>query len=181
MPQLVADVIGLTRPWAIKKGLAYEVEFAGEIPAMIETDALRTKQVLVNLIGNAIKFTAIGSVKLCVRREISYFRQTIFFDIIDTGIGMTESQIAKLFQPFTQADESTTRKYGGTGLGLTISKRLARACSAATSSCNPRRRQEAHFTVHIDVRLAARGRGNDRRSLRLTCFRSAPMSNPSRA
>ena len=126
LPQLIADVVGLTRPWAIKKGLAYEIEFGDEIPALIETDPLRAKQVLVNLIGNAIKFTEKGSVKLCVRREISYFRQCIYLEVTDTGIGMTGPQIAKLFQPFTQADESTTRRFGGTGLGLTISQRLAR-------------------------------------------------------
>ena len=149
LPLLVADVIGLTRPWAIKKGLSYEVEFAGEIPATIETDALRTKQVLVNLIGNAIKFTQSGSVKLAIRREISYFRQTIYFEVSDTGIGMTPPQIAKLFQPFTQADDSTTRRFGGTGLGLTISQRLARVLGgdiAVQSTMGV----GSTFTVHID-------------------------------
>ena len=149
LPQLIADVIGLTRPWAIKKGLAYEVEFAGEIPATIETDPLRAKQVLVNLIANAIKFTEKGSVKLCVRREISYFRQTIYFEVVDTGIGMNEAQIAKLFQPFTQADESTTRRFGGTGLGLTISQRLSRLLGGdITVQSTPG--QGSTFTVHID-------------------------------
>ena len=66
---------------------------------------------LVNLLGNAIKFTDKGRVKLRIRREISYFRQSIFIDVTDTGIGMTPPQIAKLFQPFTQADESTTRRF----------------------------------------------------------------------
>lgn len=126
LPQLVADVIGLTRPWAIKKGLAYDVDFAGEIPATIETDPLRCKQILVNLISNAIKFTEKGGIKLTIRRDITYFNQTITFEVTDTGIGLTPQQIGKLFQPFTQADVSTTRRFGGTGLGLTISQRLAR-------------------------------------------------------
>ena len=126
LPQLVADVIGLTRPWAIKKGLKYEVEFVGQTPATIESDPLRCKQVIVNLLGNAIKFTESGQVRVRIRREISYFRQCIFIEVTDTGIGMTPAQMAKLFQPFTQADESTTRRFGGTGLGLTISQRLAR-------------------------------------------------------
>src|SRR6185437_14694301 len=96
------------------------------IPKQIQTDPLRVKQVLVNLLGNAIKFTESGRIKLGIYREISYFTHTIRFEVTDTGIGMTPDQMARLFQPFTQADVSTTRRFGGTGLGLTISKRLAR-------------------------------------------------------
>src|SRR5205823_3314246 len=123
---LIADVVGLTRPWAVKKGLDYDIDFDKEIPARIQTDPLRAKQVLVNLLGNAIKFTESGRVKLRIWREITYFRHSIHFEVSDTGIGMTPEQVAKLFQPFTQADASTTRRFGGTGLGLTISKRLAK-------------------------------------------------------
>jgi signal transduction histidine kinase/DNA-binding NarL/FixJ family response regulator/HPt (histidine-containing phosphotransfer) domain-containing protein len=125
LPQLVADVIGLTRPWAIKKGLSFEIEFDRQIPRQIQTDPLRVKQVLVNLVGNAIKFTETGRVRIGIYREISYFTHTIRFEVIDTGIGMSDEQLDRLFQPFTQADVSTTRRFGGTGLGLTISKRLA--------------------------------------------------------
>ena len=126
LPQLVADVIGLTRPWAQKKGLSFEIEFDKLIPRQIQTDPLRCKQVLVNLVGNAIKFTESGRVKIGVYREITYFSHTIRFEVSDTGIGMTAEQMERLFQPFTQADASTTRRFGGTGLGLTISKRLAK-------------------------------------------------------
>ena len=127
LPQLVADVVGLTRPWAQKKGLAFDVVFDAEIQRTILTDPLRAKQVLANLVNNAIKFTdAGGSVTLRVYRDITYFGHSLRFEVADSGIGMTPEQLAKLFQPFTQADASTTRKYGGTGLGLTISKRLAR-------------------------------------------------------
>ena len=91
----------------------------------METDPLRAKQVLVNLIGNAMKFTQKGRIRLRVWRQISYFRQSIFFEVSDTGVGMTPEAQARLFQPFTQADASTTRRFGGTGLGLSISKRLA--------------------------------------------------------
>jgi len=149
LPQLIADVIGLTRPWAIKKGLEFQVAFEGEIPSVIETDTLRTKQVLVNLMGNAIKFTEAGRVKLRIWREISYFRHTIHFEVSDSGIGMTPDQIARLFQPFTQADASTTRRFGGTGLGLTISKRLARLLGgdiAVRSSAG----EGSSFTFHLD-------------------------------
>lgn len=125
LPQLVADVIGLTRPWAQKKGLSFEIEFDKQIPRQVQTDPLRAKQVLVNLVSNAIKFTESGRVKIGIYREISYFKHSIRFEVTDTGIGMTREQIDQLFQPFTQGDVSTTRRFGGTGLGLTISKRLA--------------------------------------------------------
>jgi CheY-like chemotaxis protein len=149
LPQLIADVIGLTRPWAIKKGLAYEVEFSGEMPVTIETDPLRAKQILVNLMGNAIKFTQAGSVKLRVRREVSYFRQVMHFEVIDSGIGMTRAQIGNIFQPFTQADESTTRKFGGTGLGLTISQRLSRLLGGDIT-VQSEFGQGSTFHVHLD-------------------------------
>jgi signal transduction histidine kinase/DNA-binding response OmpR family regulator len=126
LPQLVSDLIGLTRPWAQKKGLSFEIEFDKQIPRQVQTDPLRAKQVLVNLVSNAIKFTETGRVKIGVYREISYFTHTIRFEVSDTGIGMTREQVDQLFQPFTQGDVSTTRRFGGTGLGLTISKRLAK-------------------------------------------------------
>ena len=126
LPQLVADAVGLTRPWAQKKGLTFEVQFEKHIPQRIQTDPLRAKQVLFNLLSNAIKFTETGWIKVGVFREISYFGHSIRFEVSDTGIGMDAEQVSRLFQPFTQADVSTTRRFGGTGLGLTISKRLAR-------------------------------------------------------
>jgi signal transduction histidine kinase/CheY-like chemotaxis protein len=125
VPQLIADVIGLTRPKAIEKRLQFEVTFDDMIPRTVLTDPVRAKQVLVNLVGNAIKFTPSGAVRLHVAHDISYFGHSLRFSISDTGIGMTAEQMTTLFQPFTQADASTTRKFGGTGLGLTISKRLA--------------------------------------------------------
>jgi CheY-like chemotaxis protein/HPt (histidine-containing phosphotransfer) domain-containing protein len=112
---------------ALQKGLQLSVGLDGEIPRKIQTDPLRVKQILVNLLGNAIKFTdAGGTVRLTVSRQLQYFSHTMKFDVTDTGVGMLETQVRKLFQPFTQADDSTTRKFGGTGLGLTISKRLAK-------------------------------------------------------
>lgn len=125
LPQLIADVIGLTRPKAVEKDLKFEVTFNELIPQTFITDPVRAKQVLVNLVGNAIKFTHSGTVRLHVTYDITYFGQTLRFNVSDTGIGMTAEQMTHLFQPFTQADVSTTRKFGGTGLGLTISKRLA--------------------------------------------------------
>ncbi len=126
LPQLIADVICLTQPRAIQKKLDFKVELDGAIPRQIMTDPLRLRQVLVNLVANAIKFTENGAVRITVSRQIGYFTHDVRFDVKDTGIGMSEEQLGRLFQPFRQADESTTRRFGGTGLGLTISKRLAK-------------------------------------------------------
>ena len=123
--QILADVALLTRPRATQKELEFKIVVDGRIPARIQTDALRLKQILVNLVGNAIKFTKKGHILIRVSCEDSLPNGAIHFDVCDTGIGMTEEQAARIFEPFTQADGSTSRRFGGTGLGLTISKRLA--------------------------------------------------------
>ena len=123
--QLIAEVASLVRVKAEGRGLTFDIEYYDPIPETIHTDPTRLRQILINLIGNAIKFTEIGGVRLVIRFVDDDAKPAIRFDVLDTGIGMTADQIAKLFQPFTQADTSTTRKFGGTGLGLTISKRFA--------------------------------------------------------
>lgn len=122
---IIADVYSLMRVRALAKQIPLEVRFEGQIPEMIHTDPTRLRQVLINVIGNAIKFTEKGSVQLVTQLwNEPGEKQKIRFDVIDTGIGINEDKLGKLFQPFTQADSSTTRKYGGTGLGLAICKRL---------------------------------------------------------
>jgi two-component system sensor histidine kinase/response regulator len=107
------------------KGLELLFDAASEVPQALIGNALRLRQVLMNLVSNAVKFTERGQVTIGVRcPEQSGDRVKLSFEVRDTGIGMTREQAARLFTPFTQADGSTTRKYGGTGLGLTISKRL---------------------------------------------------------
>jgi signal transduction histidine kinase/DNA-binding NarL/FixJ family response regulator len=126
--QVVGDVVELMQVHADLKQLPLVVDFDGPLPTVIRTDALRLRQILINLVGNAIKFTDTGSVRVAVRlagRGGRGDEARLEFDVIDTGIGMTSEQIEGLFQSFTQADSSTTRNYGGTGLGLTISRRLA--------------------------------------------------------
>ena len=109
------------------KKLSLDVEFSGSIPEMIHTDPTRLRQILLNILGNAIKFTDQGSVKLMVKMASppDAPKPRIRFEVRDTGVGMTPEQMAAIFRPFSQADNSTTRRFGGTGLGLSISKRLA--------------------------------------------------------
>jgi signal transduction histidine kinase/AmiR/NasT family two-component response regulator len=123
--RLVAEVTSLVRVRADAKGLSLKVEYAGPVPETIQTDPTRLRQILINLLGNAIKFTEVGDVRLIIRFVNDEHHRAMQFDVVDHGLGMTEEQVARLFQPFTQADASTTRKFGGTGLGLAISKRLA--------------------------------------------------------
>jgi CheY-like chemotaxis protein len=107
------------------KELEFLMETARNVPTSLIGDPLRLGQVLINLVGNAVKFTETGEVVVRVGLEAEAGEQvTLRFTVTDTGIGMTQKDIDKLFQPFTQADTSITRKFGGTGLGLTISRRL---------------------------------------------------------
>ena len=124
--EVAEEVVGLMNVPARDRGLTLSVDIEGEIPEQIHSDPMRLRQILVNLVGNAIKFTERGSVRIRLGCVPSESGQTFFqYKIIDTGIGMTEDQVDRLFKPFTQADVSTTRRFGGTGLGLSISKRLA--------------------------------------------------------
>jgi len=130
--QLIAEVRSLMQVRAIDKKLDLKIEFVGSVPESILGDPTRLRQILINLMSNAIKFTEQGSVRLVTRFiPASMSSQQVpagpmmQFDVIDTGIGMSPDQLHNLFQPFQQADTSTTRKFGGTGLGLAISKRLA--------------------------------------------------------
>jgi signal transduction histidine kinase/CheY-like chemotaxis protein/HPt (histidine-containing phosphotransfer) domain-containing protein len=123
LPQLLSDVMSVMRPRALEKGLELNLRFSDRIPRSLITDPVRAKQILMNLIGNALKFTERGRVEVCV--SLDPVAQALSFEIVDTGIGISEDQISKMFQPFAQGDSSTTRRFGGTGLGLTISKRLA--------------------------------------------------------
>jgi len=121
--QLVFDVESIMRPQAEKKGLELNVVFDFPLPTTFDTDPVRLKQILLNLCGNAIKFTEKGSVSIAISCDGA--NQILRYRVKDTGIGMTEKQLSRLFKPFQQADSSITRRFGGTGLGLSLSKRLA--------------------------------------------------------
>src|SRR5262249_29583334 len=122
------------------KGLRLVARCQGPIPATIRTDPTRLRQVLLNVVGNAIKFTSAGTVTIDVEMLAPLEAQSprLAFTISDTGIGMTEEQLARLFQRFEQSEASTTRRYGGTGLGLAISKHLTQLLGGdLTASCLP--------------------------------------------
>ena len=135
----VAEVASLMRVRADAKRLRIATDFRGPIPETIQTDPVRLRQILFNLVGNALKFTDFGEIRIVtsLRREEGK-PPLMQFDVIDTGIGMSVEQIAGLFQPFTQADASTSRRFGGSGLGLTMSKRLANLLGAISAfTANP--------------------------------------------
>ena len=124
--QILADVASLMRVRATAKGLPLDVRFNGTIPETICTDPTRLRQIIINIVGNAIKFTETGSIQIVTRLlNKPGDEPKLQINVIDTGIGIAKSKIEKIFQPFTQADSSTTRQFGGTGLGLSISKRMA--------------------------------------------------------
>jgi len=122
---LVSDISDTMGHLVARRGNRLEVRRADDLGEM-RADLTRVRQVLMNLLGNAGKFTEKGEIRLDVRRETVSGRPWIVFDVTDTGIGMSPEQVAKLFQAFTQVDDSSTRRYEGTGLGLAISRQLCR-------------------------------------------------------
>jgi len=125
-PQMVLqEVLLVLSDPAGKKGLELVIEVARDVPEMVVGDPIRLKQVLLNLSDNAIKFTDKG--RVCLRTSVDHLNDdgvTLLFSVSDTGIGMSEASQSRLFNPFTQIDNSMSRRYGGTGLGLVISKNL---------------------------------------------------------
>ena len=125
--EIVADLQAVMRPSADERGVGFDVASIGKIPATIETDPTRLRQILMNLVGNAIKFTEEGGVRVLVRvTDQDQPEPKMLFSVSDTGPGLSPEAREQVFEVFSQADASTTRRYGGTGLGLTISRQLAR-------------------------------------------------------
>jgi len=123
----MSDGISTMQVRADAKGLTLSVEYVGGVQDSVKSDAARLRQILVNLVGNAIKFTEVGGVRISVRGDgDDEGGHRLKLDVMDTGIGLTQEQIDRLFVPFAQADASTSRRFGGTGLGLALSKRMSR-------------------------------------------------------
>ncbi|MFP5277230.1 MAG: PAS domain S-box protein [Acidobacteriota bacterium] len=125
LESVLGNVEGMIGSLAASKGLSFRITRAPELPQRLIGDSLRLEQILTNLAMNAVKFTPAGSVEIAVKALLTETDHvTLEFAVSDTGIGLTEAQIARLFKPFTQADSSTARKFGGSGLGLAISNSL---------------------------------------------------------
>jgi PAS domain S-box-containing protein len=131
LDELVEETIDMLTVKAYEKKLEMIAYIDPDLPSQLSGDPVRIRQVLVNLLGNAIKFTAEGEILVSIQRASDYYTENnqqwldVQLSVRDTGIGIPKEKLAKIFESFTQADSSTTRKYGGTGLGLTISKTLA--------------------------------------------------------
>jgi two-component system, sensor histidine kinase len=125
--ELVADCVHLLKAHAASKELDLDAEVEESVPDLVTLDADRVRQILINLVGNAIKFTEEGGVSLRVRYQSTARREGVLtFTVNDTGCGVPEEALEKIFEEFSQGDDSNTREYGGTGLGLSLSRRLAR-------------------------------------------------------
>ena len=144
------DVVNVLRVRAAQRGLEFGYRSDGEIPERITSDPTRIRQILMNLVGNALKFTNEGSVNIISRFTEANGRPQLQFDITDTGVGLTESQIDRIFDPFGQADTSTTRRFGGTGLGLTISRQFAEAMGGSLTVTS-RFGEGSTFTAIVDA------------------------------
>jgi signal transduction histidine kinase/ActR/RegA family two-component response regulator len=139
-----------------QKGLTLQCDLPSDLPAAVRVDAGRLRQVLVNLLGNAVKFTSEGTVTLALGQEgtLADGRVMLTFAVRDTGIGIARDRLDAIFQPFTQADTSMTRRFGGTGLGLTISSRLV-TLLGGTLSVHSTEGVGSEFLVRLPVALAA--------------------------
>ena len=140
-------------PRARQKNLRFRMDLTGQVPASVSGDSLRIRQVFGNIIGNALKFTSKGEVSVLGDILPGDGRQCLLkVDVRDTGIGISAEQAGRLFRPFVQGDPSTTRKYGGTGLGLVISKRLVEGMGG-TISIEPEDEQGAHFRFSLPLKI----------------------------
>jgi signal transduction histidine kinase/CheY-like chemotaxis protein len=150
--ECVESAMDLVGARAAEKHLDLAYQFEGEVPAAIRGDVTRLRQILLNLLANAVKFTESGEVVLTVsvqgdgREGVG---SQLHFTVRDTGIGLSEEGLSRLFQKFSQADSSTTRRYGGTGLGLAISKLLAELMGGSmwAESAGPGQGSRFHFTI----------------------------------
>ncbi len=151
---VVDEVVSVVQPLASKGHNTLEVKVAGDVGSM-HTDQTKVRQTLYNLLSNACKFTEHGRITLEVHRELVEEADSVVFTVTDTGVGMDAEQIKRIFEPFTQADASTSRRYGGTGLGLTLSRRFAQMLGGEIK-VESRPNAGSKFTVRVPANVAGR-------------------------
>ncbi|MFO0860200.1 MAG: ATP-binding protein [Phycisphaerales bacterium] len=153
---IVHDVASLMTGRAAEKGISLEFSFDDSVPPVVITDPTRLRQIAINLVGNAIKFTEDGRVRVLLEYQPEpklHNVGTLLLRVQDTGIGLSPDQLARLFEAFAQADPSTTRKFGGSGLGLAISRRLARLLGGDISATSEVGRG-SEFVLRLNCRLS---------------------------
>lgn len=174
---LIAEVLGVLRVRSQEKGLRLTHRWNSRLPETIQTDPYRLRQLLINLIGNAVKFTERGVVEVVSRLDDAGPQSRLVFEIIDTGIGIPADKLQDIFKPFVQADASVTRRFGGTGLGLAICRKLAKALGG-TIEVHSELGKGSTFTLTVetgslqDVELLAPAQGD-------TLHTAAPALTPS--
>ncbi|AVQ04098.1 hybrid sensor histidine kinase/response regulator [Caulobacter segnis] len=151
--QTIADTVRLWRPEATRKGLRLRVKGAAALPRWVAGDAMRLRQVLNNLLSNALKFTTRGEITVAPRAEIEGSVVLLSIEVIDTGPGIPEAALSRLFTPFEQLSEAIARHHGGSGLGLVISRELARLMGGDLSASSPSG-GGARFTITARLEIA---------------------------
>ncbi|MBX3364791.1 MAG: PAS domain S-box protein [Phycisphaeraceae bacterium] len=149
--QIIEEVVSLLRVSAESKGLTCSLHLDGALPVHVRSDPMRLRQIFLNLVGNAVKFTSEGWVRVDVHLRREGDKSVLEVEVADTGVGMTPDQVERVFDPFMQADESTTRRFGGTGLGLAITRRLVDLLGGDVV-CRSTAGEGTVFTVRLPVR-----------------------------
>lgn len=156
LQQVMQQAIALVEVEASKKSLVIELVCAESLPPILRGDEIRVEQILVNLLGNAVKFTEAGNITLAVSTDMTPSRERIIFAVTDTGIGMSDRERRQLFRPFSQLDASMTKRFGGTGLGLVISRQLARQMGGDISVRSvPGKGSEFRLSLPLEIGEAA--------------------------
>ncbi len=155
LPLLIEEVISLLRPQAIEKSLRFDVVYLSKIPNYILSDPTRLRQMLINIVGNAIKFTEKGQIEVSfeLKPSSNSKKQILEIKIVDTGIGISSEQSSELFKAFAQADSSTTRRFGGTGLGLFLSRQLAQLLNGDLVLKESALNKGSQFILTVEVEL----------------------------
>jgi CheY-like chemotaxis protein len=146
-------IVDLLRPRSVGKGVAFDVELATPLPRYIYSDPTRLRQILMNLAGNAVKFTQTGAITIRAGTERLLGTERLVIDVLDTGSGLTAEGAERLFQAFSQADDTVTRKHGGTGLGLKISRRLAELMGGSVTLARTELGKGSCFRVNLPIEI----------------------------